>query len=55
MGRQKYKRKLEAARKQALQVQSLLTSIQNLCIDLGNQQQMALNNDQNIPKGTVLQ
>ena len=52
LGRCEYKRCLARARQEAMRVQHLLESIQNLSIDLSNYQQVALINDQKIPKGT---
>ncbi|CAG2225754.1 unnamed protein product [Mytilus edulis] len=50
LGRCEYKRCLARARQEAMRVQHLLESIQNLSIDLSNHQQVALLNDQKIPK-----
>jgi hypothetical protein len=51
LGRCEYKRRLSRARQEAMRVQHLLESVQYLSVDLSNHQQIALLNDQHIPKG----
>lgn len=51
LGRCEYKRRLSRARQEAMKVQHLLESVQNLSVDLSNHQQIAILNDKNIPKG----
>lgn len=50
LGRCEYKRRLSRARQEAMKVQHLLESVQNLSVDLSNHQQIAILNDKNIPK-----
>lgn len=50
LGRCEYKRRLSRARQEAMRVQHLLESVQYLSVDLSNHQQIALLNDQHIPK-----
>ena len=54
LGRCEYKRRLNKARQEAMRLQHLLETVQNLSIELSNHQKTALLNDEKIPKGMFI-
>ncbi|KAL3866198.1 hypothetical protein ACJMK2_043520 [Sinanodonta woodiana] len=49
LARRRYRKRLELARKEAALVEAFLRQVQNLSIELGNKEQLVMQNDKNIP------